>query len=900
MSSDHVLQPIEQDIFFGLDPQPGLVEDTDELPQVTMDGPESSAIQTLFNPQNKAQYGSGFDWAAEIANTFFGADQSVGFSAGQDRENQSGYCSRMISGSGALGEDNGHSTTTDAEKFLLSNLVAENSFQTHDSHSIFDTSPRKEAMEIKKRRRTPCTRQTAGGPHLSSSRKVEKIRRETQDMRKLSKTATTACYLLLSSTSKSKPSERRIRALSRAFKAPLHLLHQWFYKHAECLQDEGVREQTQTSTESFMSLKLRKNQRKCDPSAAGGCAKPWIKDENMPYLCTCCGRNFERKGDWKRHEELNFPQEFWLCQILPCQAEPMEKQTYLRKDKFRIHLTKRHDIVPTNEYIETCHFLVESEFPRICIFRDCSIEFTTWSARVDHITEHMRRPWTFSEWRDFDDGTNEEDKTESSGSDTSEGRYGSDSSNNDSDYPDDAPDNGPDGSSRDHDDSFGADYEPDIDYRSFQTGQSSSNQAQGSGTLGPCYSQHYRQCTHILPETSISYIFGSKLGNPLICLPKQKRERLFLTSKAVCFQQSDLEAKALKDRHSTGYVNANTETQNTFNSNVTQLFETVEEETLVATTIPQSNLHSVTAMRKRPSLGLQLIPLRQLQTEPPGYSIRRFLEEESESRITRLLAGQLQTEPPEYSIRRFLKGKSDTRNTRLLAGQTYLSNTTGYQTWFYNMSQHQKSSTSMLLSGTDSLAALTSEPSVSTTSLSSSIGIRSLGVPRLLESPGGINGALEISSINPRTQFECPFSFQFCLLIFNDFDEWFRHSLKHFHQAGPPTFSKCGFCDMQFSTTKGLECWKARMEHVALHHRVGARLAHARPDFELFKYLWSKKLIDSADYKSLLGHVHRGEHSRFCDSPSISPVDDHESTAVTYTCVNNESRRKRDRKPRGR
>ncbi|KAL9123259.1 MAG: hypothetical protein Q9187_000167 [Circinaria calcarea] len=203
--------------------------------------------------------------------------------------------------------------------------------------------------------------------------------------------------------------------------------------------------------------------------------------------------------------------------------------------------------------------------------------------------------------------------------------------------------------------------------------------------------------------------------------------------------------------------------------------------------------------------------------------------------------------------------------------------------------------TSMMLSGNSSLAALTSEPSLSTTSLSSSIGIRSLGVPRLLESH---SGALVIPPINPRTQFECPFSFQFCLLIFTDFDEWFRHSLKHFHQAGPPTFSKCGFCDMQFRDTTGLECWKARMDHVALHHQLGAKLAHARPDFELFRYLWNRKLIDPAEYKSLLGHGHRGEDSRSCDSPPLSPVDDHQSTAVTYTNTNDERRRRRDRRPR--
>ncbi|KAL9118450.1 MAG: hypothetical protein Q9187_005002 [Circinaria calcarea] len=773
MSSDHVLRPIDQKNFFDCDDsQPDLVEDIEAFLQGIMDGPESSAIQPFFNPQDKAQHNSDFDEiacdvegetgtkngaelfkipgfhpcgletslsrkngtvvdtamhgrdlfkAAGVPNAF-GANQSVGPPAGQDRENRSAYCTGTVSGSEARGEYNGHSINTYADTFLPSNLVAENSLQTHYSHIIFDTSPRNEAMGIKKRRRAPRTRQAPGGPHLSSFGKVEKMRPETQHMRKLSKTATTACYLLLSSTSNPKPSERRIRALSQAFNAPLHLLRQWFHKHAECLQDEGVREQIERSTESYMSLKLRENQRKCSPAVAGACAKPWIKDENMPYLCTCCGRNFKRKGDWKKHEELNFPQEFWLCQFVPCETEPMEKQTYLRKDKFRSHLTKRHGIVPTNEHFETCHFLIESEFPRICIFRNCSTEFETWSERVDHITEHMRRPWTFSEWREFDDDTNEEDKLESSGSDTSEDKYGSDTSNNDSDYPDDAPDNGPDGSSRDYDDSFGTEYEPDVDYRSFQTGQSSSKQAQGSGALGSCYNQHYRQDTHILPETSINYVFGSKPRNPMRIeyLSRQIGERLSLTFNDVYFQQSDLETQALIDRYSAGYVNANTETQNTFNFDIAGPFETVGEETFEATMIPQSNLHFVTAMRKRKSLALQLIQLRQLQTEPLGYSIRRFLEDESDPRIT-----------------------------RLLAEQSCLSNTRGYQTGFYNMLQHRKSGTSMLLSGNDSLAGLTNSNSLSTTmSVTSPTGMRALGKPRLLEING--NGSLTIPAIGLR------------------------------------------------------------------------------------------------------------------------------------------------------
>lgn len=45
------------------------------------------------------------------------------------------------------------------------------------------------------------------------------------------------------------------------------------------------------------------------------------------------------------------------------------------------------------------------------------------------------------------------------------------------------------------------------------------------------------------------------------------------------------------------------------------------------------------------------------------------------------------------------------------------------------------------------------------------------------------------------------------------------------------------------------------MEHIAIHHQqLGCRLATARPDFELFSYLWRKRLISDADYRDLKGN----------------------------------------------
>lgn len=54
------------------------------------------------------------------------------------------------------------------------------------------------------------------------------------------------------------------------------------------------------------------------------------------------------------------------------------------------------------------------------------------------------------------------------------------------------------------------------------------------------------------------------------------------------------------------------------------------------------------------------------------------------------------------------------------------------------------------------------------------------------------------------------------------------------------------------------------MQHVQLHHQLGYRLAIARPDFELFEYLYNEHLIDDATYKDLKGHS-KDRNAEYCD-----------------------------------
>lgn len=205
--------------------------------------------------------------------------------------------------------------------------------------------------------------------------------------------------------------------------------------------------------------------------------------------------------------------------------------------------------------------------------------------------------------------------------------------------------------------------------------------------------------------------------------------------------------------------------------------------------------------------------------------------------------------------------------------------------------------TSMLLSGGDhtrtstfqDLAALSQSLSTrSTESESSSLGIRQLSNLGILDVEP--DGTLVLPPLQTRGNLECPFNFLSCILEFDDFDEWVTHSLTHFKDIGPSTSNKCCFCEEIFRMPGKLTCWRERMKHVAVHHRFGYKLAHARPDFELYAYLWSNRLISDAEYHDLKGNSNSRSQTEAANSYQSAVLN---GTHVAYTVTN--SRRHRNR-----
>ena len=198
----------------------------------------------------------------------------------------------------------------------------------------------------------------------------------------------------------------------------------------------------------------------------------------------------------------------------------------------------------------------------------------------------------------------------------------------------------------------------------------------------------------------------------------------------------------------------------------------------------------------------------------------------------------------------------------------------------------------MTYSDNGSLAALTTQSSAATTnSISTSFGGRTLGQPRILELDG--QGALQVAPLRNPPQYECPFNHLHCLLVFTSFDEWLAHSLTHFDGHAPPGKASCCFCDQTFASPSGMQCWRERMEHVELHHRLGHKLAHARLDLDLYRYLYQKRVITDLAFRDLtIGLPYGSGAAGAYPSPPTSPA---ESTAYTLP---HDSRRRHEGRPR--
>ncbi len=197
------------------------------------------------------------------------------------------------------------------------------------------------------------------------------------------------------------------------------------------------------------------------------------------------------------------------------------------------------------------------------------------------------------------------------------------------------------------------------------------------------------------------------------------------------------------------------------------------------------------------------------------------------------------------------------------------------------------------------LPTLIRASSIATTkSESSSLGARQLMISdsRLLLAEEE-SDVLVDNRVPAQGNLECSFNLLFCFKTFSNMEDWVGHSLTHFSNVDPPDYNHCCFCDARFSSSSEITGWARRMKHVACHHRLDVKLTYARPDFELYTYLWNNRLITNAEYRGLKGN--NEDRSRAARAYSPHPEFSEESSKI-YIDTNSNSRTRRNRERQGR
>ncbi|KAI9778076.1 MAG: hypothetical protein M1839_008380 [Geoglossum umbratile] len=198
---------------------------------------------------------------------------------------------------------------------------------------------------------------------------------------------------------------------------------------------------TAIETDLLRAASLARNRaRRCSATADHRQQRP--RDNSRPFQCTSgCGSAFAKKDAWKKHEEINRPQNVWLCRQACCKDKPIQYRTFYTKQHFKQHFDHMHKAteVDFERYAHEWHFPVEGNFNRQCGF--CGDIVHSWRGRINHVADHFSGrmpggPSDMSQWRD----------PWSSGTGSQLADNGEDTSDN-GDPPDEPPDDRPSGPS---------------------------------------------------------------------------------------------------------------------------------------------------------------------------------------------------------------------------------------------------------------------------------------------------------------------------------------------------------------------------------------------------------------------------------------------------------------------
>lgn len=147
--------------------------------------------------------------------------------------------------------------------------------------------------------------------------------------------------------------------------------------------------------------------------------------------------------------------------------------------------------------------------------------------------------------------------------------------------------------------------------------------------------------------------------------------------------------------------------------------------------------------------------------------------------------------------------------------------------------------------GLSRVSSMSSDKSISTGFASGLDGNRLLE-----EDENGILGLPQ--TFREYCDYPCIFFALDCDKTYEHVDDWKTHVLSHFRTQPTPTKARCPLCGCTFADSRPREAWHSMLDHLAQgHFQHGHSLATSRFDYDLFQYLFAKRIISDAQFKAL-------------------------------------------------
>jgi hypothetical protein len=166
---------------------------------------------------------------------------------------------------------------------------------------------------------------------------------------------------------------KQLKALETLTEVPASKLSAWLTRHGKALLAEPKpalnRAKVLSIAEELYFVRCLKS---------GFRYRPRKSDSDEPKVFECtndCGQLFCRKGDWGRHERVNF--EEWLC--------PHCGKVLTRCEHLRAHFRDAHPVEKDISKYQKREFLTARQRP--CGF--CGSTLTDWSAWLAHVANHF-------------------------------------------------------------------------------------------------------------------------------------------------------------------------------------------------------------------------------------------------------------------------------------------------------------------------------------------------------------------------------------------------------------------------------------------------------------------------------------------------------------------------------